>query len=133
MDDSKNKPDSQPVDKQHRIDAKSNLIAESNLKLANSLERILLIFNSDAFSFGKVANEMQKHEIVAEQLLKRVNSVEFSLEHSVDDVQHAVAMLGQNKTIEFLKEEIARTEKQTKRARRQKPKSEIDTNSVEHR
>ena len=85
-------------------------IAQRNQELAANLARILSLFDSKDPSLNQVAKEMQKHDEVASEVLRSVNTVGFGLQHNVKHVEHAVAILGQKGTLSFLREQIKRRE-----------------------
>jgi HD-like signal output (HDOD) protein len=84
--------------------------AANNAELNLELDRIATLMRSLAPDLNRVAREMSKIEELTGDLLQHVNSASFGLQHNISRVEHAVALLGQQRTLELIENRMRRTE-----------------------
>lgn len=89
------------MEKQHQ-----DKTANCNHDLNQQLRRIAEMMNGLEPDLNRIAKEMSNVEILADDLLNHVNSATLGLQHNISRVEHAVAMLGRNRTLALIEERL---------------------------
>jgi len=96
------------MEKQHQ-----DKTANCNDDLHQQLRRIAEMMNVLEPDLNRIAKEMSSVEILADDLLNHVNSADLGLQHNISRVEHAVAMLGRNRTLALIEQRLLAEGKKT--------------------
>lgn len=74
--------------------------------IVEKCKELIVQATDEDVDFRKLGNDIASQNEILSQVLKRVNSIEFGLDHQVDDPSHATVILGQRRLAEVLENVI---------------------------
>lgn len=85
-------------------------IESANTELAANLQRIASMMKSLSPNLKQVAGEVTQVEELSKDILDYINSPGIGLSHNISRIDHAVALLGQRRTLALVERRLFVTE-----------------------
>jgi len=94
--------------------------------IVEKCKELIVQTSDEEVDLRKLGSDIASQNEILSQVLKKVNSIEFGLDHQVEDPSHATAILGQRRLTEVLENVIQVQERLTEDNARIAKKRELD-------